>query len=144
MEYLSTIPADTPTKQDKQRRGFCGVYAVAIMAGTSFARAWRFCARRQKELTGAKRFGGGTMHTSRERALEDLGVKLDRIATPRCALETAVRTLPARVPHMITVTGHVVVVYRGRVYDQSTGPRGTFIGDYAGRRKMVKSVHRKA
>ena len=119
--------------QDQQRGPNCGVTALAIVAGISFAEAWRLA----KNASGRPRFSGGM--TDR-----DIGIALS-LANVDCQKVPDVKGMTVQnFAHMmngnnktyfVVSTGHAQVVQNGRVADQS----GVFnIADFWGRRKKLR------
>lgn len=111
----------------------CGVTAVAIVAGVSFAEAFAM-------LRGSKsaRWKGRTTESERLAVLARLGVTLSRIHVRRMTLATLARRLDPTRRYIVRTTGHVQVLQGGQMIDQC-GPRPV-MGPVS--RKIVTSVLR--
>lgn len=94
----------------------CGITAVAVMAGTTYAEAERVI-RSLGRFT--RRWKGGTNHELRREALKILGHELIDIEVPRCTMQTFVRKYARPgVRYMVRTSGHVQVVKDGYLLDQ--------------------------
>jgi hypothetical protein len=138
MERGISIPADY-----SKARSDCGVLAVAIATGVSYAKAWdalRFIAK-QGFLRGrpCRRFTGGTNTSERQFIMARFGLEFYvHYSERRQTLQTLVTTrLDSRKRFMVRTTKHVQMVKDGHVTDQ----RGTVpIRLYWGRKKFVTEV----
>lgn len=112
----------------------CGVTAVAIAAGISFAQAWDLLRNGRNA-----NWKGRTNEAERNKALTALGVKLVPVGIGRRAsLKTVARLLNPDHRYLVRTTGHVQILGGGLMVDQ----RGARPVDGAVARKIVRSVYR--
>lgn len=130
-------PSDDPVK------GNCGITAVAIVAGVSFAKAH---AAFMKVPSYAKRYArartrhGATTWSERQRALVLLGVDTRDVSLPRrMNLLNLVYRLDPSETYIVTTTRHVQVV-RGRYVTDQRGAK--HVTEYWGAGKLVQGVQR--
>jgi len=134
-----TIKLANPADQRKGPN--CGVTAVAIASGVSFARAWN-AFKAVNPRTYGKRWKGGTYTTDQKKVLDRLGVGHETYMPKgtRGPLYRFVDQFTAKdAVYMVTTGSHVQIVCNGTVADQS-GVKP--IAEFWGRRKIVKNVIR--
>jgi hypothetical protein len=128
------LPADYDTL-----RPDCGVVAVAVIAGISYAKARELLAAEGKR---DGRWRGGTSLAQREAVLRRLGFTLHTVKVPRMRLETWALSRWARPEdqqqrYMVRVRGHVMLQQGLAVLDQR-GRNNVF--KHWARRKIVTHV----
>jgi len=134
-----TIKLANPSDQRKGPN--CGVTAVAIASGVSFARAWN-AFKAVNPRTYGKRWKGGTYTTDQKKVLDrlDVGHETYMPKGTRGPLYRFVDQFTAKdAVYMVTTGSHVQIVCNGTVADQS-GVKP--IAEFWGRRKIVKNVIR--
>ncbi len=125
-----------------QRKGpNCGVTAVAIASGVSFARAWNAFKAVNPRAYG-KRWKGSTYTIDQKKVLDRLNVGHESYLPKgaRGPLYRFVDQFTAKdTVYMVTTGSHVQIVCNGMVADQA-GVKP--IAEFWGRRKIVKHVLR--
>jgi hypothetical protein len=116
----------------------CGVTAVAIVAGVSFATAW---AEINKACPRKGNWKGRTRAAERDAALAALGVRFEDVPLARCVtLQTwALRYAKPGERYLVQTTGHIQVLKDRAVADQG-GILPVML--HRGRRKHVCRVQR--
>jgi hypothetical protein len=117
-----------------QRGPNCGVLAVAVCSGKPYADC-------EAALRLPGNWKGGTRQADRERVLRAFGVRFDTCANPprRTLLHFVRCHAEPNTLYKVRVTGHVVTVLNGMVFDQ----RGAVpVASCISRRKIVKTVLR--
>lgn len=113
----------------------CGIYAVALATG----RDWQSVFDDARLKFGrSERWKGRMFFSEMLELLDHYG--LDRRSVPGMApltLENAAAQMPSDEIHLICVTGHIVLLHGGRIFDQHF-PLGERITDYRWRRRRVK------
>lgn len=118
----------------------CGITAIAVAAGVSFAAAKRAFLNRFPKRGNWK---GGTRESERMEVLADLGVKVRRVELPRrMALRTWVLSCcpNTKARYIVRTTGHVQIVKGNRVTDQHN--EACSIIWFNGGGRHVRSVYR--
>ena len=108
----------TDFTDDLRRKPICGVLAIAVAAGTSFAQATE--AVKQNLLPHQKRHGGKTYHEQRLGALDTLGVKYVELPKPPKMTLARWYTEHAYLNkhYMVMTSAHIVTVKNGVLMDQ--------------------------
>lgn len=138
-----TRPEGMARPEDNRRGGNCGVTTVAVLAGVSFAEAWRMVglARHRNGAKVTRRWRGTSCHWDRALALSWLGFECRNVPVPRrMTLKTWIkvsRAHPDRT-YMVRTTRHAQVVKDGHVTDQNH--EACPVEDYHWRNKIVTRV----
>jgi hypothetical protein len=122
--------------------GNCGIVAVAMLAGVTYREA---CKALKRDGTApdtgkraAKRYYG-TYHWDRIAALEDLGKQpIDKNMYERHSIRTWAKKLRPDTTFMVRISGHVVTMRGGLIWDQGT--EGVPVAKYRKGGSMVKSI----
>jgi len=129
--------------EDQRRGPNCGVTALAVTTGVSFAKAWQTFKAVNPGKYG-KRWKGGTYTGDQIKALDRLKVSYETVKTgeflgPKLTLAKFVREHTKKdCVYMVTTTTHVQAVLNGEVIDQAGKAP---IGNFWGSRKLVKRAH---
>tara|TARA_R110000737_G_C14251140_1_gene426667 strand:+ start:79 stop:543 length:465 start_codon:yes stop_codon:yes gene_type:complete len=119
---------------DQESGPNCGVTALSMVAGISFAEAWKIC----KGVSRTNRFRGGMYNQDIIDSLGAANVKSTRL--PKVKGNTVQSFVAAADPaktYYIVSTGHAQVSHNGQVADQG-GVKD--VGKYWGRRKKIQFV----
>lgn len=119
---------------DQESGPNCGVTALSMVAGISFAEAWKIC----KGVSRTKRFRGGMYNRDITDSLKAANVKSTKL--PQYRGNTVQRFVAAADPaktYYVVSTGHAQVSHNGQVADQG-GVKD--VGKYWGRRKKIQFV----
>ena len=126
---------------DQESGPNCGVTALSMVAGISFAEAWKIC----KGVSRTNRFRGGMYDQDIIDSLGAANVKFKKlpmleIRNGPCKWKTVQNFVAAADPaktYYIVSTGHAQVSHNGQVADQG-GVKD--VGKYYGRRKKIRFV----
>ena len=120
--------------EDNRKGPNCGVTAIAVSSGVSFAKAWQTFQAVNPYRYGS-RWKGGVTQSDIEAALTRLKIAAEKLPRQKMNLKRFVKehTRPNTV-YLVTTGRHAQTVLNGEVIDQS-GKKP--IDDFWGRRKFV-------
>ncbi len=118
--YPKGIPVDTPLGKPN-----CGVISVAMICGITHEEAWD-ALRRLQPKGSAGRWQGRTYDVDRYKVMEEHGVKFDRLQWLGGNLKHWLSSsqFQRSGTYEVCITGHAMVLHRGRFFDQNQGKDG--------------------
>ena len=119
---------------DQQSGPNCGVTALSMVAGISFAEAWKIC----KSVSRTARFRGGMYDPDIIDSLNAANVKFKKLKGVHweTVQNFVAQSDPAKTYYIVS-TGHAQISYNGQVADQC-GVKD--VAQYWGRRKKINFV----